>query len=60
MAPKRPEKPKGHIKPLPWVLYRPEVELENMEAKEKHYLKLIAGIIMILSAILIFYITTGH
>ena len=35
-------------------------KLENMEAKEKHYLKLIAGIIMILSAILIFYITTGH
>ena len=35
-------------------------KLENMEAKEKHYLKLIAGIIMILLAILIFYITAGH
>ena len=35
-------------------------KLEKMEAKEKHYLKLIAGIIMILLAILIFYLTTGH
>lgn len=34
--------------------------LENMESKEKHYMKLIAGIIMILLALLIFYLTSGH
>lgn len=34
--------------------------LENIESKEKHYLKLIAGIIMILLALLIFYLTSGH
>ena len=35
-------------------------KLENIESKEKHYLKLIAGIIMILLALLILYITSGH
>ena len=35
-------------------------KLENIESKEKHYLKLIAGIIMILLALIIFYLTSGH
>ena len=35
-------------------------KLEKLEAKEKQYLKLIAGIIMILLALLILYITSGH